>query len=107
MIESITDPDVLREVMWDDSNDYKVIQTTQVDNSRWHIIMETVFKRETDGKLFIMDWRKGATENQEHEYPEVAVEAEEFTETIVSYRAVKNTSTPTNTKLPTYPAGCR
>lgn len=88
MVELITDPDLLRDIVWHDSHDYTVIQSNLVSKSRWHDVMETVFKRESDGKLFITDWRRGATENQDHEMPELAIEAEEFTQTIVSYRAV-------------------
>ena len=60
-----------------------------VGEGRWHDHVDTVFKREADGKLFIARWRRAATEYQEHEYPDEAVEAEAYIEPVTKYRAKK------------------
>lgn len=88
MRETIIDKDLLRNIIWDDVEGYRLVEAFHVDKSRWHILTETIFRRESDNKLFITYWRQGATENQDHEYPEEAFEAEEYTETIVRYRAI-------------------
>lgn len=88
MVEVITDTNLLKEIIWDDAEGYERIKDEITDKGRWHVIMETVFRRASDNKLFIMYWRSGATENQEHEYPDEAVEAEEVTMTVVNYREI-------------------
>lgn len=88
-LETITDPDELQIIIWGDHLLYDTVDTIEDGHSRWHINVTTVFKRITDGKLFITDWRQGSTENQEHEYPDEAVEAEAYIEPVTKYRIKK------------------
>jgi hypothetical protein len=84
--ERITDRDMLRLVVWNDAEGYEVVKEVNGGNSRWHQHIDTIFRRLSDGKLFIVYWRKAATENQDHEYPDEAVECEAYTETVTKYR---------------------
>jgi hypothetical protein len=86
MIERITDEELLADIIMEGIDGYTTIHSEDYDHSRWHRLIETVFKRESDGKLFIAYWRAGATECQEHEYPDEAVECEEYTVSVVKYR---------------------
>jgi hypothetical protein len=87
VFEKITDRAELRNIIWEDHLLYDPVAEEVTGQGRWHVGVDTVFKRLTDGKLFITHWRRGATENQDHEYPDEAVEAEEYTVTITKYRA--------------------
>ena len=83
-----------QDLLWDDAEGYKVVETIDEGGGRWHRHMTTIFLRESDNKLFITNWQKGATENQDHEYTEIAYEAEAYTETVTKYRVLpraKNT----------------
>lgn len=86
MPEKITDKEVLERVVWDDADGYEMVKDIICAEHRWASGRDCVFKRLSDGKLFITHWRKGATEYQEHEYGDEAVEAESFTETVTHYR---------------------
>lgn len=90
MIEKITDKRLLHDIVWEDSADYDIIESQDRGSSRWHVHVETIFKRNSDDKLFIAYWRRGATENQDHELPDEAVECEEYTVTVVKYRPKKD-----------------
>lgn len=103
MPDSINDVDLLGDIMWDDAEGYRVITSIDEGGSRWHRLMSTVFVRESDNKLFIAEWRKGATENQEHELPDIAHEAEEFTKTITSYRRISGPKVAGKVAKPTAP----
>lgn len=89
--EMIFDRKLLREVVCDDAEDYTMLSSDMTSQSRWHISMETVFRRNKDNKLFICYWRQGATENQDSEYPLDAIECEMYTKTIVKYRPMPRT----------------
>lgn len=88
MSEKITDKGLLKDIMWDELDEYKIIESFSCGNSRWHIQTRTVFKRISDGKLFMMDWGKAATEYQEHNMPEEAFECETYEKTAIDYRKV-------------------
>lgn len=88
MNEKITDTELLRDAIWDDREGYSTIEETIIEQTRWAVLVRTVFKREADGKLFMMTWRKAATESQEHEFPDEAVECEAYQETITNYREI-------------------
>lgn len=45
------------------------IEDIEVGKSRWHVKMLTLFKALDDGKVYGVQWRRGATEDQENEYP--------------------------------------
>lgn len=89
MLEHITDKNELRDILWDDHIGYDTVTTIMVAEDRWHDRVATVFKRVADGKLFIAIWHRAATEHQEHEYPDEAVEAEAYIEPVTKYRAKK------------------
>lgn len=88
-MERITDTELLRAICWGDSEDFETLRENIDGQSRWAVKVTTVVRRVQDGKLFLMEWRKAATERQEHEYPDEAVEAEEFDITVTHYHRVK------------------
>jgi len=88
MPETITDRKLLAEVVWGFEEEYKIIQQRLVKQTRWTVLIETVFMRESDSKLFLVTWCKAATENQDHDYPNEAVECEAYAETVTKYRKV-------------------
>lgn len=89
MPEKIVGEELLRTIIWDDCEGYSIIDENIIEQTRWAVLIETVFKRLSDGKLFLAEWRKAATEMQEHEYPDEAVECEAYDETITKYRRIK------------------
>jgi hypothetical protein len=86
MPEKITDQELLRDIVWNDADGYRELGQEHAGTSRWHQSVNTIFRRISDGKLFMANWRKAATEMQEHEYPDEAVECEAYTETVIKYR---------------------
>lgn len=90
MPEKVTDEELLKRIIWDDADGYECISTKLRDQSRWHVWVETIFKRISDNKLFICHWRRAATEQQEHEFPEEAFEAEPYRVSYIKYRQKKD-----------------
>lgn len=88
MAEKITDEELLREIVWDGDDGYTTIEETIIEQTRWTVLIETIFKRLSDGKLFLCTWRKAATEMQEHELPEEAFECKAYPVEITKYRKV-------------------
>jgi hypothetical protein len=86
LVERITDAQELESIWEDDNLLYETIETRNAGRSRWANNMVTVFKRLSDGKLFLMHWRQGATEYQEHDMPTEAVEAEAYEVSVTKYR---------------------
>jgi len=54
-----------REIIFDDDEDFRLVETEQLTNSRWSLHYRTVVKRTADGKFFATVYSKGATEYQE------------------------------------------
>lgn len=94
MPEKIHDAALLKEIIFDDADGYSMVKEIDEGGSRWHRLISSVFQRESDHKLFIMEWRRGSTEAQDHEWPDVAYEAEEHTETVVRYRVIPQSPRP-------------
>jgi hypothetical protein len=88
MGEKITDKKLLERIIHEDDEGYETVSEVMGDKSRWSIFMTTIFKRLSDGKLFMADWQKGATEYQENDYPDDAQECEAYQETVTNYRLV-------------------
>lgn len=88
MAERIDDSDLLKDIIFDEHNDYRTICEYSGDKTRWHIYTTTVFQRIADAKLFLVGWRRAATEYQEHEFGNSAFECEPYTETITKYRPI-------------------
>lgn len=88
MAEKITDEDLLREAAWGDADGFETVQTKIIDHRRWSVTMETVFRRQSDGKLFAMYWDRGATESQDNEYAIEALEVEAVEVTVIEYQVV-------------------
>ena len=87
MPETITDKELLQRIIWNEADGFQIVDESTVDRTRWHVVTETIFQQ-SDGRFFLMYWRKAATESQEHEYPDVAFECEPYRETITKYRRV-------------------
>jgi len=57
--------DEARDVVWGDHEDWEKVESEVVDNNRWSIIHEGVFKHIPTGKNYKVDWCVGATEMQD------------------------------------------
>lgn len=87
--EIIRDKKLLEQVVNDDAEGFHYVTEDFIEKTRWHELVRTVFKRESDGKLFMAWWRRAATEYQDSIYPDFAYECEPYTETVTKYRRVK------------------
>lgn len=81
----ITDAELLKRILGEDAAGYTIIVTIAGSHHRWSVGQETIFKRESDGKLFAMFWSRGATESQDNDDPEVAVECVAQRVTVIQY----------------------
>lgn len=85
---------------WEDDNGeeyplkFKLVRAKMIDNSRWSIIHEVVYKDEKSGKFYLSTYSIGATECQD-ESPYEYEEEVELTEvapvevTVIKYEVVK------------------
>jgi hypothetical protein len=67
---------------WGDLDGYTEVTTEYGDSGRWQKSMRTICKRDSDGKLFAMDWERGLTEYQDHDYSDTIYEVEAVEVTI-------------------------
>lgn len=88
MAEKIIDKELLEQIISDDIEGYEVIDESIIEQTRWAVLVETIFKREADGRLFMAGWRRAATEMQENDYPDEAVECEAYDKITIAYREV-------------------
>lgn len=65
-----------------------VTEEEPVEQSRWHVLYEQVFKS-TDGKFFQFNWRVGAPENQDNGEDIYMTEVEPYEVTVTKYRTKK------------------
>lgn len=56
------------EIAFDEHEEYRVIEEVRGDSRRWLQAVETIVKRVSDGKLFLLAWDRGLTEMQEHDF---------------------------------------
>lgn len=54
-----------RRIIYEDHEDFELVTSEIVDNSRWSILYEDVYQRLSDKKFFKTTYRKGATELQD------------------------------------------
>lgn len=62
-----------RSILYEDNDDFKLVRSEIVDNTRWSVVYEDVYQRLSDKKFFKTTYRKGATEMQDerpYEYGE-------------------------------------
>ena len=57
--------DEAREIVWECNKDWEQIEYDLVDNNRWSLFYEGVFKHIPTGKYYKFEWSKGATEYQD------------------------------------------
>ena len=57
--------DEARDVIWDDHEDWREIESNVIDNNRWSIVHKGVFKHTPTNKYYSVNWRTGATEMQD------------------------------------------
>jgi hypothetical protein len=72
-------------------NKTNILRNEQIDNTRWSIVYELVFKH--DGKLYRTEYSRGATEQQDErpwQYDDEVecTEVEAFEKTVTDYRLV-------------------
>lgn len=56
--------DQAREIVYDDREGWRTVETRIIEATRWSIVMEGVFER-SDGTFWIVTWCRDATEMQE------------------------------------------
>lgn len=83
-------PEEGRNIVWEDSADFKLVKKEIEDSSRWSIIYVAVFERLSDGKLFKTCYSIGATESQDErpfEYDGEAIftEVQAVEKTVIVY----------------------
>lgn len=86
-------PEDARELLWEESDLYKIVENEIIGNRRWSIDYQLVIKEIATGKYYMDTYSVGATESQDEsawEYSEPNfVEVEPFQETVTKYRKVK------------------
>jgi hypothetical protein len=68
-------PDEGRSILYEDHEDFELVTSEIVDNTRWSIVYEDVYQRLSDKKFFKTTYRKGATEYQDERPYEYLTEA--------------------------------
>jgi len=61
----ILSPEEARSVVYQDHEDFELVQTTIVDKTRWSVIYHGVYKHLPTNKFYSVDWSVGATEQQD------------------------------------------
>lgn len=87
------DSDNGRAIVYDDHEDFKVIEKTILSTSRWSINKEAIVKRISDGKFFETTYSEGATEQQDEspfEYSDAIFEEVMPLEKTVTYYGWKD-----------------
>ena len=74
-------PEEGRQIVWEDTEEFKTIKEDVIDTSRWSIIYEIIVQRLSDNKFFKSNYSVGATESQDEQPYEYASEAV-FTEVV-------------------------
>jgi hypothetical protein len=54
-----------RDIIFDDDEEFVVVETEQIGNSRWSLHYRAIVHRALDDKYFAVTYSKGATEQQE------------------------------------------
>jgi len=70
----------LRDILWDNPDDYKTISDKMVDHSRWSVIHELIFQIVSTGKYYRTEYSVGATESQDErpwQYEDDEIECDE------------------------------
>lgn len=79
-----------RQILWEDTDDFIIIQDEQVDSTRWSAHHDLVVQRKEDSKFFRAGYSVGLTEQQDErpwEYEDEVefVEVTPSTKTITVY----------------------
>lgn len=79
--------DEVCDAVYEDSEDFEVVESKSVGSARWHSERETILKEVSTGKFFKVWWRQALTENQEDTFdcgpfPEVKSEEKQITITV-------------------------
>lgn len=87
--------ETLKEIIYDDHENFDVIQKEIVDTTRWSIVEEAVFLDKTTNKYYSTTYSYGATECQEespYEYEPDEIEVDEVEPkevTVIKYIPIK------------------
>lgn len=74
MGETITDEQLLEDVIYELAKDFKIVEEKAGESNRWSTPITVIFQRESDSKYFRTRWERGNTEYQENELPKEAHE---------------------------------
>ena len=85
--------DEARLVVWGDTEDWEEVENNVVDNSRWSIHHEGVFKHLPTSEYYSFGWSVGATESQdespfEYEDEVTPILVKQVQKTITAWEAV-------------------
>lgn len=83
-----------RNVVWEDHDDFKMIENEMVNQRRWETDFECVVQQISTGKYYSVEYSKGSTEQQDvrpFEYDDEVefTEVEPYEVTKIKYRKVK------------------
>jgi hypothetical protein len=59
------DTEELKELLWDENDNLKIIKDKMIDSSRWSIHYELIFQEIATGKYYRARYSRGATECQD------------------------------------------
>ena len=65
-----------RAMVWGDSEDFEEVEVNVVDNTRWSIVKDGIFRHLPTGKFYSTSWSVGATEYQDEQPFEYEEEVE-------------------------------
>lgn len=66
-VTRLFDKELLKQIMWDDAEDYEVLEDEITDTSRWSVHHYMVFKELSSGKCYGVGYSRGATECQDEQ----------------------------------------
>ena len=79
-VTRLFDKQLLKEIMWEDVEDFEILEDEITDTSRWSIHHYMVFKELSSGKCYGVSYSRGATESQDEqpfEYEGPQIECDE------------------------------
>lgn len=61
----IIEKEEAKRIVWEDHEDWDEVTSEVIDNTRWSVLKEGVFKHLPTGKFYQVNWSEGATEMQD------------------------------------------
>lgn len=82
-----------RDIVYEDHEDFEKVEENCIDQERWSVVYEGIFKQKSTGKFYKVVWSVGATECQEErpfEYEKEVefIEVEPYEKLVVVWRKI-------------------